>query len=151
MIFPKPATDTEFSVDYRLHEAGYIASILFQFFGTNKIWLLEGDLGAGKTTLIKNLKGVLYIDDEILSPTFSLVNEYTSTTQKKVYHLDLYRLKSAEEAEEIGLFEIIDSGYFCLIEWASAIQFEPGQPHLKIQIEHLTEHSRRLTATMHEN
>ncbi|HRH33976.1 MAG TPA: tRNA (adenosine(37)-N6)-threonylcarbamoyltransferase complex ATPase subunit type 1 TsaE [Catalimonadaceae bacterium] len=151
MTFPYKITDTEFAVDYRLYEAGYVASILYQLFGKHKIWLLEGELGAGKTTLVKLLKQPLYIDDEILSPTFSLVNEYKSTTLKKVYHLDLYRLKSIEEADEIGLFEIIDSGYFCLIEWASAIHFEPGQPHLKIQIEHLNEHSRRLTAILHEN
>lgn len=151
MTFPTNKTDAEYGVIYNLDETEEVASKLFMQFGNVKIWLFEGELGAGKTTLIKKLKSILSITDEVVSPTFSLVNEYQSSTFGTVYHLDLYRLKSIDEAVEIGLFEMIESGYFCLIEWASAIDFQPRRPHVKIQIEHLNEKSRQLTATFHEN
>lgn len=151
MIFPKPGSDTELFIEFHLHEIHHVASILVQFFGMVPVWLFEGELGAGKTTLVQALKGPLYIENEVSSPTFSLVNEYQSTTKKKVYHLDLYRLSSIEEGIEIGLFEIIDSGYFCLIEWASAIRFQPQTKHMVITLEHLNEKGRKLTATLHEN
>ncbi len=138
-------------VIYSLEEVEEVASKLFHQFDSIHIWLLEGESGAGKTTLVKNLKSVLSITDEVVSPTFSLVNEYHSTALGTVYHLDLYRLKSISEAVEIGLFEMIESGYFCLIEWASASDFQPRRPHVKIQIEHLNEKSRQLTAIVHEN
>lgn len=151
MIIPQPGTDTHLELEFKLHEVPYVASILFQFFGHIKVWLLEGDLGAGKTTLIKGLEKPLYMGDKVNSPSYGLINEYESSTLGKVYHADLYRLKSLEQAIEIGLFEIVDSGYFCLIEWASAIQFQPDVPHIRIQLEHLNETSRKLTATLHEN
>ncbi|MCC3156970.1 tRNA (adenosine(37)-N6)-threonylcarbamoyltransferase complex ATPase subunit type 1 TsaE [Hymenobacter sp. 15J16-1T3B] len=83
--------------------------------------LLEGEMGAGKTTLIKALCAALGVQDDVSSPTFSLVNEYRDARQRPVYHFDFYRIDSVDEALRIGAQEYFDSGYLCLIEWPSRV------------------------------
>ena len=83
--------------------------------------LFYGDLGAGKTTLIKALVKALGSDDSVSSPTFSLINEYKTHAGDTIYHLDLYRLKEENEAYDIGIEEILDSGCLKLIEWPQKI------------------------------
>ncbi|WP_460677474.1 tRNA (adenosine(37)-N6)-threonylcarbamoyltransferase complex ATPase subunit type 1 TsaE [Hymenobacter coalescens] len=85
------------------------------------IVLLEGEMGAGKTTLIRALCAALGVPDEVTSPTFSLVNEYRDARHRPVYHFDFYRIDSVDEAVRIGAQEYFDSGYLCLIEWPSRI------------------------------
>jgi tRNA threonylcarbamoyladenosine biosynthesis protein TsaE len=86
-----------------------------------KIAFLYGDLGAGKTTFVKHLVKKLGSIDEASSPTYSLVNEY-DVTEGKLYHIDLYRLNSEQEALEIGIEDYIYSGHFCMIEWPQIIE-----------------------------
>jgi tRNA threonylcarbamoyladenosine biosynthesis protein TsaE len=86
-----------------------------------KVWLFQGEMGAGKTTLIKALGKALGVADTIQSPTYSLVNEYISPTAGKIYHFDLYRLKHETEALDFGIEEYLDSGHYCWIEWAERI------------------------------
>ena len=81
-----------------------------------KLILFSGEMGAGKTTLIKEFCAHLGIEDEVSSPTFSLVNEYESATGP-VYHFDLYRIQSEEELYDIGYEDYFFSGYLCLVEW----------------------------------
>jgi tRNA threonylcarbamoyladenosine biosynthesis protein TsaE len=81
-----------------------------------RIVLLQGEMGAGKTTLMKSLCKSLGSADEVSSPTFSLVNEYTCPSGK-IFHFDLYRLKKSSELLDIGFEEYIDSGHWCFIEW----------------------------------
>ena len=83
--------------------------------------LLFGSMGAGKTTLIKALCKVLQVEDEVNSPTYSLVNEYESEAGETIYHFDLYRLNSPEEALDFGVEEYLESGNMCLIEWPEKI------------------------------
>ena len=89
--------------------------------GATRVLLLNGDLGAGKTTLVQQLCAQLGVAEAVSSPTFALVNEYRRTLPgggtEPVYHLDLYRLKDAEEAVQMGLEEYLYSGYYCLVEW----------------------------------
>lgn len=82
-----------------------------------KIILLEGNLGSGKTTLVKFFCDFLYIKDKVLSPTFNIINEYNVDKNNKIYHFDLYRLKSKAELIEIDFLDYIDSGNYCFIEW----------------------------------
>jgi tRNA threonylcarbamoyladenosine biosynthesis protein TsaE len=87
----------------------------------NKIILFHGNMGVGKTTLIKALTKELGVTDATSSPTFSLVNEYQADDNQKVYHFDMYRLKSEIEALDIGIEDYLYSGNWCFIEWAEKI------------------------------
>lgn len=85
------------------------------------VWLFDGDMGAGKTTLIKAICRVLGVVSLVQSPTFSLVNEYTTHEGHSVYHFDCYRLRNELEALDIGIEEYMDSGNYCFIEWPERI------------------------------
>ena len=86
----------------------------------NKTLLFYGTMGVGKTTLIKELSKQLGVTDVINSPTFSLVNEY-EILKDKIYHFDFYRIKSEEEALDIGIEDYFFSGHWNLIEWPENI------------------------------
>lgn len=81
------------------------------------IWLFRGQMGAGKTTLIKEICKEFKVKETVQSPTFSLVNEYSTENGQSIYHFDLYRLKNVQEALAIGIEDYLDSGNICLIEW----------------------------------
>ena len=85
------------------------------------VWLFDGEMGAGKTTLIKSLCRALGVVSVVQSPTFSLVNEYTTHEGHPIYHFDCYRLRNEAEALDIGLEEYLDSGNYCFIEWPERI------------------------------
>ncbi len=99
----------------------------------HKIILFEGEMGAGKTTFIKTFVNELGSKDEVSSPTFSIVNEY-ETPSGKVFHFDLYRIKSEEEAMDFGIDEYLDSGQYCLIEWPDKIENLISEPHHTVKI-----------------
>ncbi len=92
-----------------------------------------GAMGAGKTTLIKNLCHRMGVTDEVNSPTFAIVNEYVTEEGESVYHFDFYRIKKLEEAYDIGYENYFDSGNLCLIEWPEMI--EPLLPEKYIRVE----------------
>lgn len=96
------------------------------------VWTFTGNLGAGKTTLIKALAEELGIRDTVSSPTFNYVNDYDG----QLYHFDCYRLKSAEEALNLGLEEYLDSGRRCWVEWPEVIRPILPEPYLDIAISH---------------
>lgn len=81
------------------------------------IFLLTGDLGAGKTTLVRALCESWGVAESVSSPTFSIVNAYASPVNGMIYHMDLYRLEKPEDLEHIGLDDYLSSGAICLIEW----------------------------------
>lgn len=88
----------------------------------NKTLLFYGQMGVGKTTLIKEICKQLLVKDTISSPTFSLVNEYQTELQEKVYHFDFYRIVDEEEALDMGIEEYFYSDNWCLIEWPGNIE-----------------------------
>ncbi len=98
-------------------EAEEIAAFILQSHAEARVFAFTGDLGAGKTTLIKALCKVLGVADHTSSPSFAIVNEYRAGTGDPLYHFDLYRLKALEELEGIGFDEYLDSGHYCFIEW----------------------------------
>lgn len=90
---------------------------ILKTFPTNRLWLLYGPMGSGKTTVIKEFCRQLNVTDETSSPTFSIINEYHTSDNKLVYHSDLYRLKTKAEIIDTGLPEIIHSSHHLFIEW----------------------------------
>lgn len=110
-----------------------------------KVILFNGEMGVGKTTLIKVLAKLLGVNDATSSPTFSLVNEYQATDNQKVYHFDVYRLKSESEALDMGIDEYLYSGHWCFIEWAEKIPNLIPTEHSVISIEMLPNGKRQLT------
>lgn len=105
---------------YGINDIERIAKILLQKTNT-KTWLFYGDMGVGKTTLIKNLIRLLGSEDEVSSPTFSIVNEY-KLNDEKIYHFDLYRIKDTEEAYNFGIEDYLNSNYWTFIEWPEKIE-----------------------------
>jgi tRNA threonylcarbamoyladenosine biosynthesis protein TsaE len=113
--------------------------------GSEKVWIFKGEMGAGKTTLIKSLAELFDIYDQVSSPTFGIVNEYENKSEEKFYHFDFYRLDDPSEALDIGIEEYFYSQKYCWIEWAEKIaEFLPDQYFL-IKIEILSATERNLT------
>ncbi len=99
-----------------------VASALLSIGHNIPVWLFHGHMGAGKTTLIKELCKQLGIKSVVQSPTFALVNEYASEAQRIIYHFDFYRIKYETEALDMGIEEYFDSGNQCFVEWPEKIQ-----------------------------
>lgn len=102
---------------------------------THPLLAFYGEMGAGKTTLIKAICRALKCTEEAHSPTYGLVNEYQSGNGEPIYHFDFYRLDSPEEAMDFGVEEYFDSGHLCLMEWPERIGPIVPQAHTKIRIE----------------
>lgn len=113
--------------------------------GDEKIWIFQGQMGAGKTTLIKALAAELGVEDQVSSPTFGIVNEYQAASGAKVFHFDFYRMDDPTEALDIGIEEYFYGGEYCWIEWAENIaQFLP-EDFLLIRISPDSENTRTIT------
>lgn len=106
----------------------------------HNIFLLKGNLGAGKTTFTQFLLKNLGSQDEVNSPTYSIVNEY-NTPKGKVFHFDLYRLKNIEEVYDIGIEEYLDNAFLCIIEWPEVYEDELyGLKYHTMSINNIGEH-----------
>jgi tRNA threonylcarbamoyladenosine biosynthesis protein TsaE len=110
-----------------------------------KVILFHGEMGVGKTTLIKQLCKTLGVSGATSSPTFSLVNEYESDDNQLVYHFDFYRLNKEEEALDMGVDDYLYSGNWCFIEWAEKIPNLIPEVHSVITISLLADGKRSLT------
>jgi len=126
-----------------INELKAAAEKLIRFAGNEKIFLFYGDMGAGKTTLIKSLCKCLGADENITSPTFSIVNEYIDIT-KKIYHFDFYRLKNQTEALDLGYEEYFYSDAWCFIEWPEKIAGLLPVHYIKINIKVLGNNAREI-------
>jgi len=116
------ATTPSRSIKYSsLSEIGNVAAQIIEFAEDVKVWAFDGEMGAGKTTLIRAICEKLGVTDNVSSPTFSLVNEYETASGEILYHFDFYRIKNEREAMDIGLEEYLYSGNRCFLEWPSKI------------------------------
>jgi tRNA threonylcarbamoyladenosine biosynthesis protein TsaE len=86
-----------------------------------KVWLFHGEMGSGKTTFIKAICNQLGVRDVMSSPTFSIVNEYLTSNNQRIFHFDFYRIKNEAEAFDIGTEEYFYSGNYCFVEWPEKI------------------------------
>ena len=108
-------------IKFQINQLKEVAEDVKKDINTN-IVLISGEMGVGKTTLIKEVFLLMNVIDNVSSPTFSIINEYRTNQNKVVYHMDLYRLKNISETEDIGLFEYLESGNLCVIEWGDMIE-----------------------------
>lgn len=106
--------------------------------------LIEGELGSGKTTLVKGLAVGLGAarEDEVTSPSFTLVHEYGG--ERKVYHVDLYRVEDARQLATLGLDDMLDSPASVVVEWGEKLGDNPPAPRVRIRLEHLAGDDRRI-------
>lgn len=115
------------------YDVSNIAKKIIREFPKQRILLFEGDLGSGKTTLIKEIVKHLGAYDEAISPTFAILNIYKSNEYGELYHFDLYRIEKTEELMEIGFEDYILSGNYCFIEWPQIVE-EYFDGYVKITI-----------------
>lgn len=115
-------------------ELAQVARQIIAYAGDRTIWLFEGEMGAGKTTLIRQIGEELGVVDNMTSPTFALVNEYATDQGETLYHFDFYRIKDEREAVEMGIGEYFDSGCICLVEWPSKVAGLLPEAIVSIQI-----------------
>lgn len=130
-------------ITYQLNEINQIAHQICLLL-EHPIVCFEGEMGAGKTTLIKAICEVMGIKSPVSSPTFSLVNEY-ETNAGIIFHFDLYRLKEETEALDFGIEDYLDSGNYCYIEWFDKIpNLLPAHHHI-INISIVDSNTRKIT------
>lgn len=130
------------------NELSHIAQDLLASFPQNRVFVFEGEMGAGKTTFISALVRALGSTDTAASPTYGLVNEYHDATGNPIYHFDFYRLKSTEEAFESGADELLHSGCYCFAEWPSRVPGLFPDAYVQVNITVLAE-QRILRALLH--
>lgn len=123
-----------------------IAKELLGAFPEERIFAFYGAMGAGKTTFIKALCRQLGSEDNITSPSFALINEYSAPNGSLIYHFDFYRIKKMEEAYDLGYEDYIYSGNYCFIEWPEMIQDLLPQGIIEIKIQETDDGGRLFEA-----
>ena len=104
-------------VSFSLETINEAAQTFLNITAGKKVIALHGEMGAGKTTFVHAVCDILQVKNSVSSPTFSIINEYTSAEGKTIYHLDLYRLKDEQEALNAGVEDCFYSGNLCMVEW----------------------------------
>ncbi len=130
-------------INYKLADIEEVAKQLIESLKT-KTWLFYGNMGVGKTTLIKAIVKQLGCNDEVSSPTFSIINEY-EINNDKIFHFDLYRVKNLEEAYNFGIEDYLDSNHYIFVEWPEKIESILTDELDKISIEIVSEENRKLS------
>jgi tRNA threonylcarbamoyladenosine biosynthesis protein TsaE len=122
------------------------AANLIHRFPDKKIFALYGKMGAGKTTFIQAICKHLGSEDNVTSPTFALINEYSSPEQSSIFHFDFYRIENIEEAFDLGYEDYIYSGHYCFIEWPEMIEPLLPEQIVNIEIQAQEDNSRIISA-----
>jgi tRNA threonylcarbamoyladenosine biosynthesis protein TsaE len=128
-----------------LDQLSGIAARLLEKFPKSRIFAFYGNMGAGKTTFIKELCKQLSVQDVVNSPTFAIVNEYISENSGSVFHFDLYRLNSWKELFDIGYEDYFFGGSYCLIEWPEKIEDLLPDDTIRVKIELAANEKRTFT------
>ena len=126
-----------------LDELPAAAKTILEVCSGKKVFAFLGEMGSGKTTIIKAMCQQLGVKEKAVSPTFAIVNEYSGPTP--VYHIDLYRLTTLSEALEVGIEEYLASGKYCFIEWAELVENLLPEDAVKLRIEVAKNEERKVT------
>jgi tRNA threonylcarbamoyladenosine biosynthesis protein TsaE len=138
------------SHEVRLDDLPDVAKVFLREAGQYPVWLFHGDMGSGKTTLIKSVCSELGVTHAMSSPTFSIINEYEAKDYKKIYHFDFYRIKNEAEAYDIGAEEYFYSGNLCLVEWPEKIPSLIPAEHADISIIVENPNQRTIALSVHD-
>lgn len=140
--------------NYGIAELPPIAHELAEVISRFKVVTFSGNLGAGKTTLIKQLCAIWGVKGNISSPTFSLVNQYSTNHEaigSLIYHIDLYRVKDEEEAYHAGIEDDLYSGQLCLVEWPEKAPAIIPNNALMVEITYVSDDQRHIRVVSAEN
>jgi len=118
-----------------LNDLPDIAEKILNFGQDCKIFAFYGELGAGKTTIIKAICDYLHVTDQTSSPSYNLLHEYRTNNGKSIYHFDFYRIKKLEEVYDLGFESFINGEHYCLIEWPEKIEKLLNIKHVAVKIE----------------
>ena len=129
-------------INYSIEEIDKTAKIVLSLNPYTKIFIFNGEMGSGKTTIIKAIIKELGYEGTVSSPTFSLINEYFNGD--KIYHFDFYRIKSREELLDIGIDEYISSNDWCFIEWPNLIVDMLPDKHIELNIDVISSDNRKI-------
>lgn len=120
------------------------AEEIIRSLGGRTIVAFRGEMGAGKTTLIREIAARLGSDDVVTSPTFAIINQYAAAEGRTLYHFDFYRIDRLEEAYDFGYEEYFDSGDLCLVEWPEKIEPLLPENTMNVRITAFSEQERRI-------
>jgi tRNA threonylcarbamoyladenosine biosynthesis protein TsaE len=129
---------------FELNDIARAAKTFLEFVKDHKVFAFSGDLGAGKTTFINALCKALGVAESVTSPTYSIIQEYTSSNGSIIYHIDLYRIKNKEEAVEAGIEDCIYSNETCMVEWPEKAPSIFSDQTVFASFEILSEQKRKL-------
>ena len=127
----------------RLSDLENTAKAIISKYADNRLFVLNGEMGAGKTTFAKHFCNQLGANEDVTSPTFAIANIYTSDKFGEINHFDFYRLENIQEAVDIGLDDYLFSGNYCIMEWAGIIIDLLPRPYVKIDIIHIDNKDER--------
>jgi len=130
-------------INYSIEEIGKTSKMILSLNPSSKIFIFNGEMGSGKTTLIKAIIKELGYKGTVSSPTFSIINEYLNGD--KIYHFDFYRIKNKNELLDIGIDEYISSNNRCFIEWPNLITDMLPDKHIELNINIISSDVRKLT------
>ncbi len=140
--------------NYGIAEMQNVAAELSELINQFKVVTFSGNLGAGKTSLIKMLCHLWGVQETVSSPTYALVNQYKADSEKTgtlIYHIDLYRLKDEEEAFEAGIEDHLYSGELCLVEWPEKAMGIIPKGALAVEISYVSDEQRHIRVLSDEN
>ena len=129
-------------ISYTIDEINSIAKEILSLDNCSKIYVFIGEMGSGKTTLIKSLVKELGYKGNVNSPTFSIINEYSNGN--KIFHFDFYRINDKNELLDLGIEEYINSDHWCFIEWPDLIIDLLPEGFIRINLETISENERKI-------
>ncbi|MBN2664416.1 MAG: tRNA (adenosine(37)-N6)-threonylcarbamoyltransferase complex ATPase subunit type 1 TsaE [Bacteroidales bacterium] len=140
-----------FTIEYKLENISKVVNQVFEFFYKNsevKVVAFYGEMGSGKTTLIKEICSKLGVKDVVTSPTFAIINEYNANKGDYAYHFDFYRLKNINEAIDIAAEDYFYSNNYCFIEWPEIVEPLLPEKFIVIRIIEINQNTRKITISI---